>query len=124
MITNPTELAVQRELTAAFIAADFELITLIPRIEVTTGTGGRTWEDGVARVPQAFHVIERVSSARINTRVPGGEHGEEDFTLLGAWDVVIEVKDRFDFRGAQWEVSRVDWDNGYERRASVIRHGA
>lgn len=120
---SAAELRAQRAITAAFVDANYQEIVLIPQIETKTSTGGKTWTDGAPRAPQRFHVIERVSSARIDTRVPGGEMRAEDFTLLGYWDAEIEVKDHFYFQGGHWEIQSIEFENGYERRASVIRYG-
>lgn len=123
MITNPIELKVQRDQTRAFIDANHEVIVLTPRLKVKTSTGGTAWENQPVREPQKFHVGERNSTARTDTRVPGGERREEEFTLVGLWDSVIEANDIFDLGGAQWEVAKVEWENGYERRAAVTRFG-
>lgn len=123
MISNPAELAMQRRQTAAFIEANHEVITLIPQMATKTGTGGRTTADGDARTPQKFQVIERMSTARTDSRVSGGKKRVEEYTLLGLYDAVIEPGDRFDYLGDQWEVQELEWDNGYERRAAVMRHG-
>lgn len=123
MITNPTELRVNRQNTAAFINADHEVIVLTPRTKTRTSTGGTTWTKGTPRDPQKFHFTERVSNAMPSNRVPGGEQRIEDYTLLGNYDAVIEVGDVFDFGGGEWEVVSLTNENGYERRATVIRHG-
>lgn len=123
MITNPVELAAQIAMTAAFIDADPETITLIPRTSQKTAAGGRVWVEGTPRTPQTFKVTERVSTARIENRVPGGEQREDDMVLIGLPDAVIEAKDIFSLRGSEWEVIEVQWDNGYEKRASVRRYG-
>lgn len=123
MITNASELATQRRITTAFIAADPETIVLIPREQTRTTTGGFVWTELTPRDPQDFKVIERVSGAATNNHVPGGQQHENEFTILGEHDVAIGVHDVFDLRGSRWEVAEVDWDNGYERRAAVIRYG-
>lgn len=123
MITNPTELATQRALTAAFIEANYETIVLTPRTQGKTTTGGFQYNNQPPRAPQKFHIIERVSNAMPRTRVIGGDQREEDFTLLGYWDAQVAVHDIFDLNGAQWEVLALMSDNGYERRATVMRYG-
>lgn len=123
MIASADELAAQRRLTAAFIAADPETVVLIPRISQKTTAGGRTWVEQPPRVSQQFKVVERVSGAAIETHVIGGQQREEEMTLLGSWDAVIEARDIFTLRGSDWEVIEVQWDNGYERRAAVRRYG-
>lgn len=123
MITNPIELATQRRLTATFIAADPETITLIPRVSQKTSGGGREWVEQTPREPQEFKIVERVTGARSNTRVAGGEQREEEFQLIGEWDAQVEARDIFVHRGREWEVAQVEWDNGYEKRASVVAYG-
>lgn len=123
MITNVSELAAQRKQTAAFIAADPETIVLTPRVSEKTSSGGRRWVEQEPRQPQIFKVVEEVSRAAIDSHVLGGQQQEVIFTLVGSWDAQIESADIFDLRSAQWEVIRVDWDNGYEKRAAVKRYG-
>lgn len=123
MITNPLELATQRELTRVFIEQDFEWLTLIPRVHVKTTTGGYVFQEQPPRAPQMFKIIENMSVARTSLRVPAGTQRKEEFTLLGKWDSLIAVNDIFTFRGTQWEVVDQVWDNGYERRAQAIQYG-
>ena|SRR5690348_10059637 len=120
---SPAELRAQREVTRAFVDANYELITLIPRVETRTATGGREWTEGTPRTPQRFHIIERNTNARTDTRVPGGEQDEEEYTLLGYWDAQVAVGDTFTLDGRTWRVQPMDFENGYERRAAVIRFG-
>lgn len=123
MITNPLELATQRELTRVFIEQDFEWLTLTPRVQVKTATGGYVFQGQPSRAPQMFKIIENMSVARTSLRVPAGTQRKEEFTLLGKWDSLIAVNDIFTFRGTQWEVVDQVWDNGYERRAQAIQYG-
>lgn len=123
MITNPTELKVNRQNTAAFIDANHAVITLTPRTQTRTGTGGFTWTTGTPRTPQKFHFGERVTNAMPTNRVAGGTQRVEDYTLLGNYNAAIEVGDIFTLDGADWEVVALQQENGYERRATVIRYG-
>lgn len=123
MITDPVELATQRELTRAFIAADHETIALTPRISQKTTTGGQIFVEQEPREPQDFKLIELAIRSRTETHVPGGDHQEGDYTLLGNWDAVIGDRDIFTHDGGQWVVVSLEQDNGYEKRATVRRHG-
>lgn len=123
MITNPVELATQRRITRAFIDADYEMITLMPRTQSKSSSGGYKYTKGTPRAPQKFHVVERVTNAMPRTRVQGGDQREEDFTLVGNWDAQVAVHDIFDLHSAQWEVVAVAHPNGYEQRATVLRYG-
>lgn len=118
---NATEQLVQRQLTAAFIEADFEMITLIPRELDKTSTGGKNFIEQPPREPQKFHIIEKGGAK--DGRVAGGTQHEEEFTLLGNWDALIGKHDVFTLRGNRWEVVKVEWGNGYEQRALVLRYG-
>lgn len=123
MKSNPTELAVDRRNTAAFIAADPTVILLTPRVRTKTGTGGYTWTEQPPRRPQTFKIVESNSRARTDVRVIGGVSHQVEFTLLGHWDAVIGENDIFTHEGAEWEVLALDYFNGYEQRASVVRYG-
>lgn len=123
MITNPMELRAQRAITKALVDSDYEEITLTPHTRNRTTTGGFTMEPGAPREPQRFHVVEKVSNAAVNNRVAGGSQTERQYTLLGYWDAEVEVHDKFEYNGGQWEVVELEWDNGYEKRAAVIRFG-
>lgn len=122
MITDPLELATQRRMTRAFIDADHEIIVLTPYERTKTDTGGSVDTPLTPREPQKFHVIE-TDTAAPSTRVPGGEKQTVDFVILGNWDAEVFPQDRFSLRGAEWEVKAVQFFNGYEQRAYVIRHG-
>jgi hypothetical protein len=123
VITNPLELATQRELTRVFIEQDFEWLTLVPRVQMKTTTGGYVFQEQPPRTPQMFKIIENISLSRTNLRVQAGTQRKEEFTILGKWDALIEVNDIFTLRGTQWEVVDPVWNNGYERRAQAIQYG-
>lgn len=109
-------------MTRAFINADHEVIVLIPHERTKTATGGHEDKALPPRDPQKFHVIE-ANTAAPTTRVAGGEKQTAEFVLLGEHDAQIAPLDRFSLRGAEWQVDALQWDNGYEQRAYVIRHG-
>ena len=124
MIKDKQELAAQIRMTHAFVDADFEWITLIPRKQVRSSTGGLKWEEQAPREPQKFHITERVSNAMMDNRVAGGTQDEEEMTIVGYEDAVLAAHDIFTLRGSQWELKSVSWFNGYEQRAQVIRYGS
>lgn len=123
MISNTTELEVDRRNTAAFIDADPTVLVLTPRIQQKTTTGGFQWVDQPPRDPQRFKIIESNSRARTDVRVIGGTQHQVEFTLLGNWNAVIGAHDIFEYRGSEWEVLSLEYFNGYEQRAAVIRYG-
>lgn len=125
MIPEP-ELSAHRSVTDAFIAANPSTVTLTPRERVKTGSGTKLVE-GLARPPQVMRIIDQ-SSPKGPT--PGmviagdGKQRKVEYQLLGRWDALVGLYDVFtDPQGIRWEVAEILPDNGYERRAQVIRYG-
>lgn len=122
-----TELRAQRRNTAAFIAANAIVLELLPRIRTKTGSGYTTTY-GDPRPAQFFRLIDLSS---IVGNIPGrlrsseGEQRKITHQLLGYWDCVMEVGDKWVdvVTGARYEIDELMPDNGYERRAKVIRYG-
>lgn len=117
----------QRRNTAAFIAANAIQLELIPRVRVKTASGYST-TDGAPRAAQFFRLIDQSS---IVGNIPGrlrsseGEQRKITYQLLGYWDALWAVGDHWvdTATGARFEIDELLPDNGYERRAKVIRYG-
>lgn len=125
-MTSAVELEMQRRNTAAFIAATPVTIALIPRTPVKTGTGTR-YVEGTPREPQTFKLIDQT---RTFGPEPGtvltadGKQRKAEFQLLGAHDATIGLYDTWvDAAGIRFEVANLLPDNGYEKRAQVVRYG-
>lgn len=119
------ELAAQRRVTAAFIAANPSSIVLTPRLRVKTGTG-TTWQDQPPRAAQTFRLIDQSSpSGNQPTAVSiDGSQRKVTYQLLGAWTTIIGLYDYWiDGDGFRCEVAELLPDNGYEQRAQVVRYG-
>ncbi len=122
----PAELASHRANTRAFIAANFTMIELIPRTRVSSGTGAR-FEDGTPRPPQKLRLIDQT---RTFGPEPGtvlasdGRQRKAEYQLLGEHDAVMGKYDYWvDEAGIRCEIIDIVHDNGYEKRAQVIRYG-
>lgn len=119
------EMAVQRQLTTAFIATQPIVIEMVPRTKVKQPGGGFIWQEQTARTAQTFRLVE--SSSSVPPRPVTGSNGQirqMDFQLLGEWDAEIGRYDIFTLEdGEWWEVAELYHFNGWERRASVIKHG-
>lgn len=122
---SDTELAAQRRITAAYIAANPSSITLIPRKLVKSGTG-TTWQDQPPRPAQTFRLIDQSSPSGNQptaTTIDGAQR-KVQYQLLGAWDTVVGLRDYWiDAEGFRCEVAELLPDNGYEQRAQVVRYG-
>lgn len=120
------ELKAQRRITAAFIQVNPTQITLSAYRRVNSGTGAKYLKEK-DRKQQTFRIIDQSS---ISGPQPGtvlasdGKQRKIECQLLGEHDVEIGLYDRWtDERGVIWEVADLFMDNGYERRAQVVRYG-
>lgn len=120
------ELAAQRRITKAFIAAHPVQVVLIPRLPVKTATGTRL-VDQVARPPQTVRLIDQSAAGGTTPGVVttlDGQQRKVEFQMLGAFDVDFGLYDYWvDSSGIRLEVAELLPDNGYERRAQVVRYG-
>lgn len=121
------ELTLQRSLTHQFILTQPVTLVLQPRQRVRTASGGWQLQNTVPRAPQVMRLCEPSTVDQIMPAVPmaaqDGQVRKVVFMLLGEWDSVIGKDDTFTLDGAEFEVGEVAIFNGWEQRASVIRHG-
>lgn len=125
MIPEP-ELSAHRATTLAFISYNPTVVNLVPRTRVKTGSGTRLVE-GPPRGPQTLRIIDQ-SSPKGPT--PGmviagdGKQRKVEYQLLGPYNASIGLYDVWeDGNGIRWEIAEILPDNGYERRAQVVRYG-
>jgi hypothetical protein len=124
IIDLSTETSVQRDLTHWFIMSDPREIALVPHARIRTGSGGFTMQAQPARETQVFRLIP-ASSFEPPVRSPDqGVQRRYDFTLLGEWNAIMEVDDRWtDELGQTWVIDNLVSSNGYERKALIISYG-
>jgi len=122
MTANAGTLTAQRRVTAAFIADDPTVITLIPQVKTTTSSGGFTYTDGTPRDPQTVKLsLLNFGTAPIVT-VAGVERAV-DYHLIGYWDMQIAVGDYWlDESGTRYEVIGFTEGWSYMVKALVTRH--
>lgn len=117
----------QRRNTQAFIASRAFCIALIPSIKTKTASGYTT-SAGEPRREQFFALIDQSTTyGNVPGKLRSSEAGQRkiDHQLLGYWDADMEVGDHWDDgRGGRYEIDEMLPDNGYERRAKVIRYGS
>lgn len=120
------EVRAQRRVTQAFIAANPVAVTLTPANYTRTPAGGKTRSDGPSRDEQMFRLIDQSTSSG---SVPGPVRAADGINrtvthmLLGYYDAIMEVGDRWEANGFTYEIVEMLPDNGYERRARVSRYG-
>jgi hypothetical protein len=129
-MVDAAELAVQRELTAAFIAANSVSLILIPQIEVVLPSGGVRLDDGSPRAEQTFRLIPMSHTDRPVRSQAGGTSTDEgvqrryDYTLLGVWNSQMAENDWWvDDNDQKWVIDSIISFNGYERKAMITAFG-
>ena len=113
----------QRAITTAFIQDDPTAIVLTPQVVTVTPGGGRAMVPGTPRASQTFKLIPMTFDQR-PTVTAGGVERIIDYTLLGEWDSVGEVWDKFDL-GDETEyylVVAIAPGHGYEKKYLCERH--
>jgi len=123
---DAAELAAHRANTRYFISVNPTLLVLIPRIRIVSSTGVRL-QDGVPRPEQVVRLIDQSSPSGPvpgEVRASDGKQRTVQYQLLGEWDAVFGLYDHWtDAQGIHWEIGDLIPDNGYERRARVVRYG-
>lgn len=115
-----------RRQTDAFIEANQFQVALIPREPVKTGTG-TTLVDQTPRLLQTFRLIDQSTPTGTQPGTLIGADGRQrkvEFQLLGQYDAQMGRYDYWvDSDGVRLELAEVLPENGYERRAQVVRYG-
>lgn len=120
------ELAAQRRITKAFIAAHPVQVVLIPRVPTKTGTGTKL-VDQAARPAQTVRLIDQSAAGGTTPGVVttlDGQQRKVEFQMLGTFDASFGLYDYWlDSNGVRLEVAELLPANGYELRAQVVRYG-
>lgn len=117
------ELALKRDQTMWFIAANPSQMILTPVRRDRTAGGGFTEVNLTPRPIQTLRVIS-MSAAQKPTLTENGIEREIDLTLLGPHDAEIEIGDWWlDSENLRYEVIEMVPPNGYEVRALVVKKG-
>jgi hypothetical protein len=119
---NAYMLEAQRRMTAALIADDPTDVELIPRVRVSTPTGGWTYQAQTPRSLQTVKMSLLNYDQRPTTTVAGVER-VIDYHLIGPWNMSIAVGDLWDASdGTTWEVLGFSEGWGYMTKAFIGRH--
>lgn len=120
-LVQSQELAVQRNLTRAFIAADESQVVLTRHTKVANGSGGYTTTTQ-ALTSQPFRLIPQQSGG-IERHTLDGKIVDPSYHLLGDWDADMERFDTFTLDGRRYEVVFIVENRSYEVKGEVVYHG-
>jgi hypothetical protein len=118
---------VERRNTKAYIDRAPVVITLIPQDVERTRNGGMGRVDLPPRSPQRFTLVPQgigtVSQIGVQPTTDGSQLLTQ-YVLVGMPDAVLGRYDYWIQDGLKHEITYVYPENGYERRALVVRHGS
>lgn len=111
-------------LTKAFINVNPVDIVLQPATKTNDGMGGHVRTPAAPRVSQRFTLLEPSDSGyREPTASSDGSQLTIDFLMLGMPDAIVDEDDVFTYEAKEYKIASIMVDNGYEKRAMVIKHG-
>lgn len=118
MTISPAELAVQRRLSAEFIAADAQTIVLQRPTRTPDGAGGTTVGTPVPQAAQVFRLLPQEDGATART-TSEGESATPEFMLMGYWDCNMARFDEFAIGSRRFQIVYID-DRQYEIKGEAI----
>jgi hypothetical protein len=119
---HPIELAVQRKLTAAFIAADSLTLTLLRATQTADGEGGVVTGDPAPLAPQTMRLIPMRDGAE-GRFTADGKMVVPEYMLMGTHAANMERGDEFYLEGKRYELLFVQQNKQYEKKAEVAYRG-
>lgn len=120
-MTLPTvELAAQIAITRAYVNTRPVSLVLTPYTFDGDGSGGRKKIASSPRPAQVARFLEGTSS---DASTELGSQYTQSATLMAEPTFEIAVNDEFFWDGSTWRVDAIEFPNGYEIRATVLRYG-
>lgn len=119
------KLASARYNVSAYINAKPTQIELIPQkaSQIAKPSGGHDYnwsENATPRPPQTFRLVRQsASSDPQSSSNDDGQFRKSTYTLVGAFDAVVDVGDYWDENGVHYTVDSLFPATGYEVRATV-----
>ena len=123
MAIPSVELAAQRALTNAFVAADAEPLTLFRSERISDGAGGQVTQPPVPVIVQLLRFQPRQDGGSPRMTADG-EQVVPTYTLVGRHTADIERWDEFVLNGSRYQVVFVYENRQYEVKAEVAYLGA
>ena len=124
VLPQTDQLVTNRNLTHWFITQDPTNITFIPREEVKSGSGGKTWQDLPPRPEQTVKLIYPFGQSDGAVPTIDGQERKYAFIVVGEWNATIHTNDFWeDPDGQFWIVTGLSPYNGYEVKAMISSFG-
>lgn len=119
---NGAELAIQREMTRAFINTDPVDVVLTRRERISNDSGGYVLAFPSPLPSQRVKFIPQQDVA-LRGDTSDGTLAEQRYVLLGVYDADFKQDDEFTLNGRRYRIGNVKEPNGYERKAEVTHLG-
>lgn len=126
-VTVAKILAVQRAVSAEFIAQDPTTIVLIPTVRTKQPSGSWAETDGPPRPAQTFKMIpiDFTAHGASLTVTQDGVERIISYVIMGEWNSVMAAGDHWTGAdGRKYRIIAVMDGHGYEQKATVEAHGA
>lgn len=118
-----TEVALQRQLTAAFIGADDAEVTLYRSTRTADGAGGVLVGDPAPLAPQTMRIIPLSDTGSTERFTADGQAVRPTYALLGAYDADMQRWDTYTTVDGRFEVVFVHANRQYETKGEVAYRG-
>jgi hypothetical protein len=116
------ELSIHRANTAIYIALNPTNIVLTP-IQEQWVAGSKKLVPQTPRTLQTFHVIWAPETGIVGGGGSGITH-KFDFILVGPWDAVVAINDRWDYGTQRNVIDYIFPSNGYELKCGGTSYGS
>jgi hypothetical protein len=126
-MSRTAEIKLNRSNTTRFIDANPADIVLIPQHRIRSTTGGYSVVQESPRTPQTMRIIDISSSYQVSQppqRTLDGVERTVEFILLADYTAAMSLHDTWTDDRGTWEIVQMFPDNGYERRAELVRYDA
>lgn len=113
-----------QRLTRAYIKQKQTLVFFTPYSKVENDTGGWKYQKGMIKIQEAIRIVEITNQSGGPLGVVETLDGLErqiQFQILAEYKSQMALHDRFIVDGVEYEVVQMWPDNGWEKRASVVR---
>jgi hypothetical protein len=113
------EIAAQRRITRAFIAADEDMVVLWRSVQIPDGAGGYELNDPSPLPSQPMRLIPLQSGAT-ERHTLDGVLVAPGYALLGDWFADMERWDTFTMAGVRYQVVFINENRTYEVKGEVV----
>ena len=122
MAISTNELDINRANTERYIGLNPTDIVLTP-VQEEWVAGTKRLVDQMVRDPQTFHIIWAPTTGIVGGGGSGITH-KFDFVLVGAYDAIVAINDRWDINNQRNVIDYVYPSNGYEVKCGGTSYGS